>query len=678
MKSYKYKFLIICGLLYTQLQGQEMHALIFAVSHYEDPNWKSINANKDVPLLTEALRKRGFKDVNIHAYVDEPISAQQMLGLIHKHLVESTQENDVVFFHFSGHGQQIMDDNGDEIDGLDEALVPYDAPYKHLIINKDGSTIKYNYDKHLRDDDLGKALDEVRKKIGPGGNVLVSIDACHSGTSTRGFGLARGSYEPNVPPGWKNEKKETQYNSQGIYMGLINMDKSLAPMICFFGSQQHRLNYEYKQTNGEYCGSLSYALSYALSKSDRDQSYRGLFDEISRKMSLIAPNQTPISEGTLDQIILGGKLLPLPYHFKVKNLKNEKTVTIDGGKLQNLFPGTTLAFFKQDTRDTENTTPICEGTIINSQLGESEVLLDVENINVNLMDLESSWVFIRKIKFDKNKVRLFVESKNRSLHEWLGSQEISESIIQLEDNLETADLLIKTSETPNENTIVLSDPYGVILEQWQQDKLDSKYVFLKIKTRIEEFYRFKSLLNLANMAQERPTARMKISRNTNEIATSIDSENSRGLNDETNNLEYIPTLVFAVGDKVTLQIENLTDRHLYFALLDLTPDYKILLPYKDRIPDELIIPPRKSFSESFDLEPPAGKDILFLLASDKPIDIKKSLSSPTRGETVYEDPLRDILGLDNSLMSNTRGMKPKASSFSPIGISLLPYTIEER
>jgi hypothetical protein len=30
-------------------------------------------------------------------------------------------------FNSSGHGQQIQDDNGDELDGYDEALIPYDA-----------------------------------------------------------------------------------------------------------------------------------------------------------------------------------------------------------------------------------------------------------------------------------------------------------------------------------------------------------------------------------------------------------------------------------------------------------------------------------------------------------------------------------------------------------------------
>ena len=39
----------------------------------------------------------------------------------------SAARGSVVFFHFSGHGQQVRDKNGDENDGLDESIVPGDA-----------------------------------------------------------------------------------------------------------------------------------------------------------------------------------------------------------------------------------------------------------------------------------------------------------------------------------------------------------------------------------------------------------------------------------------------------------------------------------------------------------------------------------------------------------------------
>ncbi|MGK0138943.1 MAG: hypothetical protein ACI9DJ_002399 [Algoriphagus sp.] len=43
-------------------------------------------------------------------------------------LSESIQKGDVILIHFSCHGQQIEDLSGDEVDGLNEAIVCYGAP----------------------------------------------------------------------------------------------------------------------------------------------------------------------------------------------------------------------------------------------------------------------------------------------------------------------------------------------------------------------------------------------------------------------------------------------------------------------------------------------------------------------------------------------------------------------
>ena len=70
------------------------------------------------------------------------------------------------------------DDNGDEADELDEALIPYDAQstYQKGI---------YEGENHLRDDELEKFLISIRQKIGIDGSVLITFDACHSGTANR-------------------------------------------------------------------------------------------------------------------------------------------------------------------------------------------------------------------------------------------------------------------------------------------------------------------------------------------------------------------------------------------------------------------------------------------------------------------------------------------------------------
>ena len=41
-------------------------------------------------------------------------------------LVRGAQPNDSLFFHYSGHGSQQQDSDGDEVDGTDETICPVD------------------------------------------------------------------------------------------------------------------------------------------------------------------------------------------------------------------------------------------------------------------------------------------------------------------------------------------------------------------------------------------------------------------------------------------------------------------------------------------------------------------------------------------------------------------------
>ena len=95
-------------------------------------------------------------------------------------ILKDAHQNDVVYIHFSGHGQQITDLNGDEQDGWDECWIPYDAPIK--------ATEKYHGERHVTDDELNYYLCRMRERVGEKGTITIVSDACHSGTGTRKVG----------------------------------------------------------------------------------------------------------------------------------------------------------------------------------------------------------------------------------------------------------------------------------------------------------------------------------------------------------------------------------------------------------------------------------------------------------------------------------------------------------
>ncbi|KAH3680207.1 hypothetical protein WICMUC_000472 [Wickerhamomyces mucosus] len=78
-------------------------------------------------------------------------------------LVNGAEPNDSLFFHYSGHGSQVKDVDGDEDDGYDETIVPLDFETEGQII----------------DDELH---DRLVKPLKPGVRLTALFDSCHSGS----------------------------------------------------------------------------------------------------------------------------------------------------------------------------------------------------------------------------------------------------------------------------------------------------------------------------------------------------------------------------------------------------------------------------------------------------------------------------------------------------------------
>jgi len=79
-------------------------------------------------------------------------------------LVQGAQPNDNLFFHFSGHGGQTEDLDGDEEDGYDETIYPVDFKQAGMIV----------------DDEMH---DIMVKALPPGCRLTAIFDCCHSGSA---------------------------------------------------------------------------------------------------------------------------------------------------------------------------------------------------------------------------------------------------------------------------------------------------------------------------------------------------------------------------------------------------------------------------------------------------------------------------------------------------------------
>lgn len=119
----------------------------------------------DALQMADLLRRRfGFEKAGLRLLTDERATRAAILDRL-EWLVSDVRDGDELVFHFSGHGSQVADRNGDEPDRLDEIICPYDM----------------DWDRPLTDDVLARYFDPLPKKT----KLTVVLDSCHSGTGIR-------------------------------------------------------------------------------------------------------------------------------------------------------------------------------------------------------------------------------------------------------------------------------------------------------------------------------------------------------------------------------------------------------------------------------------------------------------------------------------------------------------
>ena len=286
-------YFILIGLFCFHAGGyaKEKRALIVAISQYpEHSGWRPIHADNDVKLLLNTLKKKGFLEKNIIVLRDAQASKHGVVAGLQS-LQGKVKAGDFVFIHFSCHGQQMEDDDGDEPDGLDEAIVCYDAKMHY-------SAGRYEGENHLRDDELDAYLRPIRKTLGETGQLIVSFDACHSESATRGEDederVVRGTATVFSRSGTVRPKFGASIKPP------LFQEKGLSPITELSACQSNQNNYEY-QKGDEYYGSLTYALCTVWDRYSVLPAWHLWSEEVKRSMKEIARWQTPVFRTTLKE-----------------------------------------------------------------------------------------------------------------------------------------------------------------------------------------------------------------------------------------------------------------------------------------------------------------------------------------------------------------------------------------
>lgn len=247
---------IIAVSMFTQLiMAQNKRALLVGISDYQCINkyggWNNIHGKNDVVLLSSTLKNNG---VSVSLISDMDATKTGITSAINK-LISQCKAGDIVYLHFSTHGQPFEDTSGDEDDGWDESIVPVDAPIEY-------TKGRYEGENHLIDDELQVYCTNIREAIGTNGMLYVVIDACHAGKASMGI-------EEDVIRGTK-----AGFTRNGKYYRPLTLERgnfydipsspTLGMVVFIEACRSYQINKEIVE-EGKYYGALSFYINQVLS-----------------------------------------------------------------------------------------------------------------------------------------------------------------------------------------------------------------------------------------------------------------------------------------------------------------------------------------------------------------------------------------------------------------------------
>ena len=321
----------------------QKHALLIGVNQY--PNlgeeyrlWGCVN---DARLVGQVLQDRfGFPAENVTLLLDEQ-ATQVGIRSAFDALTRRVGEDDIVVFHFSGHGSRRPSTDPSEATGKDSTIMPHDSGRRPLP----------NLD--IPDKEINGWLETLTAKTH---NVTMIFDCCHSGTITRD---AFGDRTRSVPDddrsleelGLKPEPVDESTRGAataraGGFMALGN--KYVVLSAC----RDDELAREFKIKRGEdvfLTGALTHYLIEALTGARTGTTYRDVFEVVRQRIQARYDTQHPQLSGTQDKEVFGVRDIEPIRFVSVSEVEGER-VTLAGGAAHGLHPESTWRVYPPGTK----------------------------------------------------------------------------------------------------------------------------------------------------------------------------------------------------------------------------------------------------------------------------------------------------------------------------------------
>ena len=263
-------------------------ALLIGINRYRIPGADLRGCVNDVQNIQGVLTQYyGFEAQEIKIVTDYEATKQAVQTEIAT-LLSKARRGDVLFLHYSGHGSNVPDKNGDEADFRDEILCPTDLDWQDPLL----------------DDWLRQRFDALPAGV----NLTVLMDCCHSGTITRRLEPPDAPIiERYLPSPWDLMAVESSRQIRGAMRGqraemrkkakrskeIVHVDM---PEFLISGCRDTQTSAD-AYIKGSYNGALTYSLVAALKEKNGQLSYRELHDRTIQLVKKGKYAQVPQLEG---------------------------------------------------------------------------------------------------------------------------------------------------------------------------------------------------------------------------------------------------------------------------------------------------------------------------------------------------------------------------------------------
>ncbi|MEI2583872.1 caspase family protein [Scytonema sp. PRP1] len=550
-------------------------ALLIGINKYPNlpPNRQLDGCVNDVKLINKVLQENfSFPEKNITRLLDEQATRQGILTALQE-LVNRINRNDIVVIHYSGHGSQMTDREGDKPDGMDETIMPYDTGHKDPHENRD-----------ITDDELYEWLLRLSEKTP---YITLIFDSCHSGGIVRDpFGANDRWVEPDtrpieqLPPSPVSTTRSRGGTREIGSSGWLPISDRYV-LIAGCSAKESSWEYWKREGNGEiHHGALTYFLCKELRSVQSGTTYRDIFQRVSIEVTKNKSTQHPQLEGARDREFFNVHDIKPMRFVSIADRKDNKVI-LNAGAAHGITKESEWAIYPEATKQIDKETPKLgkvKITAVRAVTSDAEILEEnqVGVITVGSRATEEAH-FYGEIHI---KVNIQVPTNYDVAKEKLIEQIKESKLLRFAQGDETADVMVYiiaprtevSSDAPVPQLRVVNQPTWVVVGNSGQVIMPTRPVnevgaTITLRKNLEKIVRCKSVLALEN-----PDSQSLLK---NKVKLTLKRQADDGSWVEAQPDNDSGQIVFEEGDRLVLEVENLHKHPIYIYILDLGLAYGV-------------------------------------------------------------------------------------------------------